>query len=149
MEITSYTSNIQPYGYSGGTKIASDSDGVKNAVSTQRVAADTASGSAPVQKERVEPEKLPDTKSVEEIVEKRIELNRKELETMVKEMDNFVNSINRGLAFRIDEDLGRNVVTIYEASSGDVIRQIPDEEMLDILKRLAETKSSGLVEDEV
>jgi len=148
MEITSYTSNIQPYGYSGGTNVASDSDGAKNAVSTQRVAADTASRPAPVQKEKMEPEKLPDTKSVEEIVEKRIALNRKELETMVKEMDHFVNSINRGLAFRIDEESGRNVVTIYEASTGDIIRQIPDEEMLDILKRLA-THSSGLVEEKV
>ena len=148
MEITSYTSNIQPYGYSGGTKIASDSEGAKNAAKTQAVAADTASGLAPAQKEKPEPEKLPDTKSVEEIVEKRIESNKKELEKMVEEMDHFVNSINKGLSFRIDEELDRNVVTIYETSTGDVIRQIPDEEMLDILKRLA-ARSSGFVEEKV
>ncbi len=67
---------------------------------------------------------------------------------MVERMDEFVNSINKGLSFRIDEELGRDVVTIYEVSTGDIIRQIPDEEMLVILRRLA-ARSSGFVEEKV
>ncbi len=146
MEISSYTSNIQPYGYSGGTKIASDSAGVKNAVTDPTVSADTTSGQAPVQKENAV--KVQETKPAEDIVQKRIEINRRELEKMVERMDEFVNSINKGLSFRIDEELGRDVVTIYEVSTGDIIRQIPDEEMLVILRRLA-ARSSGFVEEKV
>ena len=37
-------------------------------------------------------------------------------------------------------------MTIYEASTGDVIRQIPEEEMLEVLRRLAKEQDhrSGL-----
>ena len=155
MEMASYTSNIQPYGYTGGTKIASDGEDAKNVVTNitdKAVPAADATKSGPTQvtqvKEEKPTEKIPENKLVEKIVEKRIELNKKELEKMVEEMDHFVNSINTGLSFRIDEELGRDVVTIYEASTGDVIRQIPDEEMLVVLRRLA-ARSSGFVEEKV
>ncbi len=72
MEIPSYTSNIQPYGYSGGTKVASDSTGVKNAVTDPTVSADTTPGQAPVQKENAV--KVQETKPAEDIVQKRIEI---------------------------------------------------------------------------
>lgn len=50
----------------------------------------------------------------------------------------------------MDEESGRDVVTIYEAKTGDVIRQIPDEEMLVVLRRLAEhTANSGLLTEKV
>jgi flagellar protein FlaG len=148
MEIASYTSNIQPYGYSGGTEVASDSKGAKNAVTNQTVPADAKTEAAPVQSQKETPIKIPENPTIDEIVQKRIEINKMELEKMVETMNEFVNSVNKGLSFRIDEELGRNVVTIYEASSGEVIRQIPDEEMLVILKRLAD-RSSGFVEEKV
>lgn len=148
MEITSYTSNIQPYGYSGGTEVASDSKGAKNAVTNQTVSTDARTGVAPVQNQKETPVKIQENPTVDDIVQKRIEINKVELEKMVETMNEFVNSVNKGLSFRIDEELGRNVVTIYEASSGEVIRQIPDEEMLVILKRLAD-RSSGFVEEKV
>ncbi|CSI80845.1 flagellar protein FlaG [Vibrio cholerae] len=39
------------------------------------------------------------------------------------------------------------MVTIYEASTGDIIRQIPEEEMLEVLRRLAREQDhrSGLL----
>jgi flagellar protein FlaG len=148
MEIASYTSNIQPYGYSGGTEVASDSKGAKNTVTNQTVSADAQTKVAQVQNQKETPVKIQDNPTVDEIVEKRIQINKMELEKMVEQMNEFVNSVNKGLSFRIDEELGRNVVTIYEASSGEVIRQIPDEDMLVILKRLAD-RSSGFVEEKV
>ena len=64
--------------------------------------------------------------------------------------DRFVTSINKGVAFRVDEESGRDVVTIYEATTGDVIRQIPDEEMLEILRRLAaHSANTGLLVEKV
>ncbi len=62
-------------------------------------------------------------------------------------MNDFVTSINKGLAFRVDEESGREVVTIYEAKTGDIIRQIPEEEMLEVLRRLAKEQNhkSGLL----
>lgn len=80
----------------------------------------------------------------------RQELNREEKLRMVEKMNEFISSINKGLSFRVDEESGRDVVTIYEAKTGDIIRQIPDEDMLDVFRRLAaQATSSGLLVDKV
>ncbi|WP_375750906.1 flagellar protein FlaG [Vibrio sp. HN007] len=143
MDITSYTSNIQPYGPSGGTKLASDSENAKNAVSTQT----TTQVQEPEKVQRKEVVDKPNP--LEKLVKERNEQNKQELEKMMETMNDFVNSINKGLSFRVDQEAGREVVTIYEASTGDVIRQIPDEEMLIILRRLAARNSGLFVEEKV
>ena len=142
MEIPSYTSNIQPYGSESGTKLASKYDGVQQ-VSSQKEQVSTKEAS----------EKASQT--VEKAIEaskEREKLNRAERERIVEQMNDFISSINKGLSFRVDEESGRDVVTIYEADTGDIIRQIPDEEMLEILRRLREQTarySSGLVNQTV
>ncbi len=84
------------------------------------------------------------------MAESRQELNKEEREKMVEQMNEFVSAMNKGVAFRVDEESGRDVVTIYEATTGDVIRQIPDEEMLVVLRRLAEhTANRGLLVEKV
>lgn len=144
MDISAYTSNIQPYGEpygsSGGTKLALDRSGAtNNSVSTEKTV------------ERKDEQEMAQqkAKAVEELVQKRTDLNKEQLEKIVEKMDEFVNSINKGLSFRLDEESGRDVVTIYEASTGDIIRQIPDEEMLIILRRLAAASSGLFVEETV
>ncbi|MGD8109511.1 flagellar protein FlaG [Vibrio sp. TRT 17S01] len=142
MEIPSYTSNIQPYGSQSGTKIASEHDG------NQRVS----SKSEGKQPSEVSQKSTQTVEKAIELAKERERLNRAERERMVEQMNDFIASINTGLSFRVDEEAGRDVVTIYEASTGDIIRQIPDEEMLEILRRLrAQTArySSGLVNDKV
>ncbi|ART79740.1 flagellar biosynthesis protein FlaG [Oceanisphaera avium] len=71
-------------------------------------------------------------------------LNGEQLEELAKQMDKFVGSFTHELKFRVDEDSGRNVVTVIDSKSGDTIRQIPTEELLDVIARLAEA-SSGLI----
>ncbi|NOH78917.1 flagellar protein FlaG [Vibrio sp. RE86] len=142
MEIPSYTSNIQPYGSESGTKFASRYDGVQQVSS---------------KKEQVSTSEMTEraAQSVEKAIEaskEREKLNKAERERIVAEMNDFISSINKGLSFRVDEESGRDVVTIYEADTGDIIRQIPDEEMLEILRRLREQTarySSGLVNQSV
>jgi len=151
MDISTYTSNVQPYGEpygkygdpngkAGGTKLALDSGSATNkSVSTREGVGNVVNEVDMAEKTRV----------VEELVQKRIDINKVQLEKMVEKMDEFVNSINKGLSFRVDEELGRDVVTIYEASTGDIIRQIPDEEMLIILRRLASASSGLFIEESV
>ncbi|WP_339386099.1 flagellar protein FlaG [Vibrio caribbeanicus] len=142
MEIPSYTSNVQPYGSDSGTKLASKYDIV------QQVSSKKEQVSTKEQSEQT-------TRFVEkaiEIAQEREKLSRVEREKIVEQMNDFISSINKGLSFRVDEESGRDVVTIYEAETGDIIRQIPDEEMLEILRRLREQTarySSGLVNQTV
>ena len=73
------------------------------------------------------------------------ELSAEQLADMAEQMDAFVGSFTRELKFRVDEDSGRNVVTVIDSQSGDTIRQIPTEELLDVIARLAEA-SGGLID---
>ncbi|MBR9856086.1 MAG: flagellar biosynthesis protein FlaG [Gammaproteobacteria bacterium] len=73
------------------------------------------------------------------------ELSTEQLEEMAGQMESFIGSFNRGLKFRVDEDSGRSVVTVVDNHSGDIIRQIPSEELLDVITRLAEA-SGGLID---
>ncbi|MDK9757334.1 flagellar protein FlaG [Vibrio sp. D173a] len=142
MEISSYTSNIQPYGTPSGTKVAKE-----NGIGTPSTA--SSNGTAPVEKPN-DAERELSVQAAIEMAESRQELNKEEREKMVEQMNEFVSAMNKGVAFRVDEESGRDVVTIYEATTGDVIRQIPDEEMLVVLRRLAEhTANRGLLVEKV
>lgn len=82
-------------------------------------------------------------------IEQQHKLQREELEKVVEKIEEFVgNTLNKGLAFRIDEESGKNVVTIYDKRTGDIVRQIPDEDMLALSRQLA-TNSGGLVTTKV
>ncbi|MFP2770611.1 flagellar protein FlaG [Oceanisphaera sp. KMM 10153] len=72
-------------------------------------------------------------------------LTAEQLADMAEQMDKFVGSFTHELKFRVDEDSGRNVVTVIDSQSGDTIRQIPTEELLDVIARLAEA-SGGLID---
>ncbi len=72
------------------------------------------------------------------------EISREQLEILAAQLDQFVAQLNKGLSFRVDEQSGRHVVTVYEKSSGDVIRQIPAEEMLEITQQVS-LNARGLV----
>ncbi|WP_260259532.1 flagellar protein FlaG [Vibrio intestinalis] len=142
MEIPSYTSNIQSYGSQSGTKIASGYDNPQGV-------------SLPSKKDVATELDQLTSRSVEqtaEAIQVRQKLSEQEREKVVEQMNEFISSINTSLSFRVDEESGRDVVTIFEESTGEIIRQIPDEEMLEVLRRLREQTarySSGLVVDKV
>jgi flagellar protein FlaG len=48
----------------------------------------------------------------------------------------FVKSINQELQFSVDKDTGQTVVKVMDKQSGDVIRQIPSKEMLELAKAM-------------
>lgn len=49
-----------------------------------------------------------------------------------------MSSQNRDLSFTIDDETKRTIVTVKESSSGEVIRQIPSEEVLKLASRIQE-----------
>ncbi len=149
MEITSYASNIQPYGSQSGTKIASENDNAKS-VSLSGDNSRSVSRTDKLSEHFSEQVRARQQESAETAMaqaKQRQRLNEEQLAKMVEQMNEFVKSINKGLSFRLDRESGREVVTIYEASTGDIIRQIPEEEMLEVLRRLAREQDhrSGLL----
>ncbi|ANA41209.1 MULTISPECIES: flagellar protein FlaG [Geobacter] len=55
----------------------------------------------------------------------------------------FIESVSRDLEFSVDKDTNRTVVKVLARENGEVIRQIPAEEILKIAKVLDELK--GLI----
>lgn len=63
---------------------------------------------------------------------------QKAVEEVASKLQDFVNLIDKKLQFSVDEDSGRQVVTVTDKLSGDVIRQIPSEEVLRLARNLSD-----------
>ena len=69
------------------------------------------------------------------------EPDREQLLAAVADMQDYIQAAGRNLQFQLDDDSGRMVVKVTEASSGDVIRQMPSEEALRLADNLSEMRS--------
>jgi flagellar protein FlaG len=56
-----------------------------------------------------------------------------------KQIDSYLKSAGRDLDIHVDRGTGRTIVTVRDSATGDVIRQIPNEETL----RLAQSLGNG------
>lgn len=65
-----------------------------------------------------------------------LDVSAKQIENAVRELNEFVQSNNRELAFSVDEGSNKQVVKVTDSESGKVIRQIPSEELLRLSERL-------------
>ncbi|WP_282338197.1 flagellar protein FlaG [Pseudomonas sp. PS02288] len=63
-------------------------------------------------------------------------IDRGELDSAVASMQNYAQSIKRNLDFHLDDSSGRVVVQVVASDSGEVIRQIPSEEALELAANL-------------
>jgi flagellar protein FlaG len=79
---------------------------------------------------------IPAVATYEYLVDNR----KKELNNAVRTVAGYVQNITRELNFTVDETLGKTVVTVVDQSTGDVIRQIPSEDMLQLSRNLAEVR---------
>lgn len=63
-------------------------------------------------------------------------VDTKQLEAAVKQVQDVTQTLANELRFNIDKDTDKTVVKIVDSATGDLIRQIPSEEMLAIAKAL-------------
>ena len=71
---------------------------------------------------------------------------RVNLEEVAQKLQEFMGSINTSLRFSVDEEAGRDVIKVIDKDSGDLVRQFPSEEVLDVIKSLS--KATGSLLDE-
>lgn len=74
--------------------------------------------------------------SADKQLQEALQPTQQNLEEALSEVNEFVQARNKQLNFSIDEDSGRQVVKVTDSESGDVIRQIPTEEVLDLSRRI-------------
>lgn len=68
--------------------------------------------------------------------EQKPELSHKKIEEAVASLNAFVQLMDRNVSFEIDSDSGRDVISVFEKETKELIRQIPSEETLELLKRM-------------
>ncbi|GAA6170839.1 hypothetical protein NBRC116592_05090 [Colwellia sp. KU-HH00111] len=71
------------------------------------------------------------------------EAKTKDTAQVVEKLNAFVQLAHRDVVFAVDEQSGRDVISVFEAETQELIRQIPSEEALAILKRM--DKALGLL----
>ncbi len=99
------------------------------AASTQGAAAPAPAPSGPKVIELARPQIKVDTEG-----------DSKRLQQAVERMNAKMVDGGRGLAFRVDPDLGRPVVTVTNKETGEVIRQIPNEVVIRMARSIEDTK---------
>ncbi|MGI2197833.1 flagellar protein FlaG [Shewanella baltica] len=65
-------------------------------------------------------------------------VSQEKLEQVATGLSDMMSLMRKGLAFKVDDNSGVNVVSVMDIDSGDVIRQIPSEEALKLAEKLSE-----------
>lgn len=59
-----------------------------------------------------------------------------DLTSAVNSLNDFVDSINKRLSFDIDKNSGREVISVYDNETKELIKQIPSEEVLKLIENI-------------
>ena len=69
---------------------------------------------------------------------------RHRMEAVAQQLRDYLRTNGRDLEFRVDADTDAMVITVREAATGEVIRQIPNEEALQMRRYLDEWSGTFL-----
>ena len=103
------------------------------APTTAQVSAPAAQGAAPAVQQPGKPKQAPPPVDIEAVV---------------RQLESFMKRVSRSLEFHVDNASGRMVCSVRDAQTGDLIRQIPNEEVLR-LAELAHDETIVLVNERV
>jgi len=72
------------------------------------------------------------------------ESTKEDLQSAVSKINDYVQNIQRSLQFTVDEGSGRDVVTVLDTKTEEIIRQYPSEEVLAFARQLAQQKEEEI-----
>ncbi|MBE7213863.1 flagellar protein FlaG [Shewanella benthica] len=111
------------------------------------VAAEVAANLAKTKSTNVqEANEVSQVKVVDEVEKTAIEMKEEKdkvtaaLDVVVKQLSDVMSMMNKGLAFSVDEDSGAAVVKVMDIDSGEILRQIPSDEALELAQKLLDVK---------
>jgi len=72
----------------------------------------------------------------------RIDISR-----AVESLERFMREASRNLQISYDEASRRSIITVVDGETGEVVRQIPPDELLSLARRMAETAGAPVLFD--
>jgi flagellar protein FlaG len=77
----------------------------------------------------------------EQVAETKKEQSQAEaLAVVVEQLSDVMSIMNKGLAFSVDDDSGSAIVKVMDIDTGELIRQIPNDEALELAQKLLDVK---------
>ena len=70
-----------------------------------------------------------------------------QLQEAVSKLNDYVQNIQRTLAFSVDKETGRTIVKVYDSETKELIRQIPPEETVKLAASLDEQTANLFVQE--
>jgi flagellar protein FlaG len=89
----------------------------------------------------------PGSAAVSAVAVAHVPVSGGKLEAIASQLQAFLNTSQRDIEFRVDADTHVQVVTVRDSVSGDVIRQMPGEDVLRVLKNLGAQQGTFLNEE--
>ena len=87
----------------------------------------------------------PETQDLSNTADKRIQVSidvsAEQIENTVLKLNEFVQTSSRELNFSVDEGSNKQIVKVTDSESGEIIRQIPSEEILRLSERLQDLQT--------
>ncbi len=123
---------------------SSRADNVENDFQVKESAA-TQNRTAELQTEKKAPELVAKVNSAEQ--QNKDLISSEQLERVAQKLQEFVGKMNKGLEFSVDKDSGRDVIKVIDKNSGDLIKQYPTEEVLDLVAKLSEATGNFINTD--
>ena len=77
-----------------------------------------------------------------------VEVKPADIQKVAQQLESFLKRVSRELEFHVDDASGRMVCSVRDAETGDLIRQIPNEEVLRMAE-LAHDETIVLVNERV
>jgi flagellar protein FlaG len=66
------------------------------------------------------------------------EVTREAVQKAVSDISDYVQKVSRELQFQVDDDIGDTIITVVDRETGDIIRQIPSSEVVQLARYIAE-----------
>ncbi len=67
------------------------------------------------------------------------------MKAAAEQIESYLKSVGRELQFSVDEETGETVITVRDASTGEIVRQIPKAEAMRIAHALG-TRTNALID---
>ncbi|MBY0499008.1 MAG: flagellar protein FlaG [Nitrosomonas sp.] len=80
---------------------------------------------------------LINNENVPDQIAQSITANADQLHEAVGKIEKFSLAVQQNLKFSIDEDSGKTVIKVMDATTDEIVRQIPTEEVIDIARTLS------------
>ena len=64
------------------------------------------------------------------------EFKKLDVDKAIAELQDFVDGLGRSLSFRRDDSIDKNVITVRDTQTNQVVRQIPSEEVIAISRQI-------------